>query len=138
MMVAAGLADALTPKEANEYTIQQKPGPHFLNWSARDGEYVDGMQYAPALCFRCTECALITYAHPMDKPAPQTTFHFEKQVCPDDVYAAYLKLFEAWQAKGKRKLKGAYERVVDGFRERSNETMDSQLTKLKDGAVVTL
>lgn len=140
MMVSAGLAAALTPKEANEYNMQQKPRPHFLNWSCADGEYVDGMQYAPSLRFRCTQCALITYAHPMDKPAEPTTFHFEKHHCPDDVYAAYLKLFDAWKSKDKRRqLKGPYERQVEAFGKRSNDSLDRrELDRIRAGGVVTL
>jgi hypothetical protein len=138
MMSSAGLADILTPVEVNALAMRSIPY-HSFNWTAREGDYDDGYQYAPALVWRCQTCEAVCYAHPMDKPAAQTTFHFEKQICPDDVYATYLKFFEAWQAKGKRKLKGIYERTVDAFRQRSNESMDAQqLRNLKDGTVVTL
>lgn len=140
MMVSARLAVALTPKEANDYYIKSHPATgHDLVWTARDGEYVDGMQYAPALVFRCQTCAQITYAHPMDKPAEPTTFHFKKHHCDAEVYATYLRLFDAWNAKGKRKLKGSYERNVEAYAKTSNDSMDrKELDRIRRGAVVTL
>ena len=140
MMVSAGLAVALTPKEANDHTIRSSRVPyHELNWSAREGDYVDGgYQYAPALVWRCQTCAQLTFNHPMEKPASDNVFHFEKQICPPEVYSAYVKLFEAWNKKGPRRLKGSYERALDAARQRTKSGLDDRNARPRDGEVVTL
>lgn len=142
MMVQAGLAEALTPKEVNEHSIRAGVPFHSLNWFARDGEVVDGgYQYAPALVWRCQTCAQLTFNHPEKAPAANSVFHFEKHTCPDDVYRAYLKLFEAWSKKGGRKLKGIYERVIENARQRTKDGLDDRQpgnNPAKSGAAVAI
>ena len=141
MMVSAGLAVALTPKEANDHTIRSGGVPfHSLKWSARDGEVVSGgYQYAPALVWRCQTCAQITFNHPEKEPASDNVFHFEKQTCPAEVYAAYVKLFEAWSRKGSRRLKSTYARALDAAIERTKSGLDDRNGgPPRNGAVVTL
>lgn len=140
MMVAAGFADPLTEQEANNYTIRSSGNPyHSFTWHARDGEYVDGKQYAPALVWRCDTCQALTYAHPMDKPANQTVFHFQKQTCPDELYQAYLKLFDAWKVKDNRRhLKGLYDRVIDGAWQRTKDGLDDRSRPPRNGEATAI
>lgn len=137
-LIDAGLAVALTPKEVVAHNIGSVPH-HELNWSAVDGEYVDGQQYAPALRHRCTTCQLITYAHPRNKPAEPKVFHFEMHHCPKEVYETYLRLFDAWKSRDpRRQLKEPYERLLDGVRQRTKDGLDDRKHDPRRGEVVTL
>lgn len=123
-MIAGGFADPLTPKEINALTTAAGVPYHEFHWSTSDGDWDDGCQYAPNLVWRCQTCAAISVYRPWKEPAADNVFHFEKQVCPEHIYMAYLKLFEAWSKKGSRRLKEPYERVLEALARRSKDGMD--------------